>query len=82
LGDKVKFTQALWIDAELIDTKSDGKFNLAKVRLLNNKTPNDLLKALIPHVEIHALHEEIPSMSDVFIARVNEINNGEMEVVS
>lgn len=79
LGDKIKFSQALWIDAELIESKEDGKFQSAKVKLLNNKTPNDLLKALIPHVEIHALHEEIPSMNDVFIQRVDEINN-EMEV--
>jgi len=81
LGDKMKFSQALWIDAELIESEVDGKLQTAKVKLLNNKTPNDLLKALIPHVEIHALHEEVPSMNDVFIQRVNEINK-EMEVIS
>ncbi|MBD81041.1 MAG: ABC transporter ATP-binding protein [Crocinitomicaceae bacterium] len=79
-GDKMKFSQALWIDAELLETSTEGKLNVAKVKMLNNKTPNDLLKALIPHVEIHGLHEEIPSMNDVFIQRVNEINKAELEV--
>ena len=81
IGDKVKFSQALWIDAELIESKKVGNFETAKVRLLNDKTPNDLLQALLPHVEIHALHEEIPSMNDVFIQRVNEINNETLEEV-
>jgi ABC-2 type transport system ATP-binding protein len=82
IGDKVKFSQALWIDAELIESKKVGNFETAKVRLLNDKTPNDLLQALLPHVEIHALHEEIPAMNDVFILRVIEINNESLEEVS
>ncbi|UTW63307.1 ATP-binding cassette domain-containing protein [bacterium SCSIO 12741] len=73
-GDVVEFTRALWIDAELIDKGRKGSLHTAEIKLLNNKTPNDLLKALIPHVEIHALQERVPSMNDIFIRRVTEIN--------
>jgi ABC-2 type transport system ATP-binding protein len=80
-GEVINFTQALFTHAELLDTKSEGEFKLARVKLTSGNTPNDLLKSLIPHVEIHELNEEIPSMNDVFIQRVNEINETE-EVVA
>jgi ABC-2 type transport system ATP-binding protein len=73
-GDPIAFTKALWIDAELLQKSNGGSINWAEIRLLNGKKPNDLLTALIPHVEIHALEEKIPSMNDVFIQRVTEIN--------
>jgi ABC-2 type transport system ATP-binding protein len=76
-GDHIKFTQALFVHAELLASSSLGEFNQAKVKLSKGTTPNQLLQALIPHVEIHELNEEIPSMNDVFIQRVNEINNEE-----
>lgn len=76
-GDIVDFTKALWVDAQLISTQNEGPFQSSRIRLLNNKTPNDLLQALIPHVEIHEVREEIPSMNDIFIKKVEEINNQE-----
>lgn len=74
-GDIIKFTQALFINGELLDNYDIGNQKIARVKLANGKSPNDLLAALIPHVTITELKEEIPSMNDVFIDRVNEINN-------
>ncbi|MCB0482393.1 MAG: ATP-binding cassette domain-containing protein [Flavobacteriales bacterium] len=74
-GDLIAFTQSLWVDAKLISKKEVGGYHEAKVKLLNDKQPNDLLKAVIPHVEVHSLNEVIPSMNEVFIKKVEAINN-------
>lgn len=79
-GDHLAFTKALWIDAELKETKSiRANTHSSTIKLSENKSPNDLLNALIPHVEILGLEKVIPSMNDVFIDRVNEINQGKHE---
>lgn len=41
---------------------------------LNGKTSNDVLQYLIPRTQINMLQEVIPSMNDVFIRKVKEIN--------
>ncbi len=70
-GNIVAFTNAIWTGFELLDKHSDGNLNHATVRLLNQNTPNQLLEAIIPHVMVNGLQEVIPSMNDIFIARVN-----------
>jgi ABC-2 type transport system ATP-binding protein len=71
-GNKIGFTNALWTGFELLDIKEDAGHSIAKVKMLNNHTPNTLLSALLPNVEILAFHEIVPSMSDIFIQTVNE----------
>ncbi|MCX6271191.1 MAG: DUF4162 domain-containing protein, partial [Bacteroidetes bacterium] len=44
----------------------------AKIKLMPGSGPNDLLSVLIPHVEVHSLHEIIPTMNDIFITTVNQ----------
>lgn len=76
-GDHMAFTKALWIDAELKENntlKTDT--HSAVIKLAEGKTPNDLLKAVIPHVSVTGLEKVVPSMNDIFIGRVNEINQG------
>lgn len=46
----------------------------ATYRLDTNLGPNDLLKALLPQVNILAFNELIPSMNDIFISTVNSVN--------
>lgn len=77
-GELTLFSQALWIDAQLLNHHPISTMTKARVRLLNNKTANDLLKALIPHVEIHGFTEVIPSMNDVFVRRVKEMETEEV----
>ena len=40
------------------------------IRINDESGPNDLLKYLIEHTEIHAFEEQIPSMNDIFISHV------------
>ncbi|WP_162053726.1 ABC transporter ATP-binding protein [Pontibacter pamirensis] len=47
----------------------------ANIRLLNNTTPNDLLRYLIQRVEIHSFIELVPSINDIFIQKVKETHH-------
>jgi ABC-2 type transport system ATP-binding protein len=51
---------------------AEGDLRTATIRIPASASPNDLLKILIPHVSVHALHEIIPSMNDIFIRTVTE----------
>jgi len=57
---------------EVVEQWQDGDIKKAKIRIKNNDNPNDLLKALIPHIEIHSFNEILPSMNDIFIRKVEE----------
>ncbi len=71
-GNMISFTNVLWAGAELINHTKHDDIIEAEVKLLHNNTLNDLLKAILPHVEIHSVTELIPSMNDIFIQKVNE----------
>lgn len=45
------------------------------VQIQNDKSPNDLLKEVISHTEVHGLTEIIPSINDIFISKVKEGEN-------
>lgn len=71
-GSLLKFTNALWTGAELIDSKEiEPEHFSATIKLLNRTTTNDLLNGLIPHVQIQGLKEVLPSMNDIFIQAVS-----------
>ena len=77
-GNMLAFTNALWAGAQLIDHKSDGNStHTAKVKLLNNNKPNDLLSAIMPYAEVFSFNEVIPSMNDIFIQSVNDKNEND-----
>lgn len=71
-GNLISFTNVLWAGAELINHTKYDEIIEAEVKLLHHNTLNDLLKAILPHVEIHYVTELIPSMNDIFIQKVNE----------
>lgn len=73
-GNMLGFTNALWTGFELIEKKEGPEFNVAKVRLLDKSTANDLLKSVVDVAEVHGLREIIPSMNDVFIELVSSTN--------
>ena len=65
---------ALWAQFELIRTyQSEGK-QFAEIRIPDNLKLNDLLHALIPHIEIHEVNEIIPGMEEIFIQSVQQFN--------
>ena len=76
-GNLIAFTNALWTGCELITTKEEGEMKTAKVKLINHQSPNELLKAIVPHVEVHGLQEVVPSMNDIFIKQVQETSTPE-----
>lgn len=71
-GTLMGFTNAMWTGAELVDRKEEDGMCYARVKLLGNTSPNQLLQAVLPVAEIHTFREVIPSMNDIFIARVNQ----------
>lgn len=71
-GNLIAFTNALWTGCELLESEDLGSYKKAKVRLNTHKSPNELLKAIVPHVEVQGLQELIPSMNDIFIKQVQE----------
>ncbi|MGD1844252.1 MAG: ABC transporter ATP-binding protein [Salibacteraceae bacterium] len=75
-GNTLSFTNALWTGFELVKMSDENKDGVieAKIRLLRNNQPNDLLRTIVNVVNIHAFNEVIPSMNDIFIKKVTEIN--------
>jgi ABC-2 type transport system ATP-binding protein len=57
---------------EIKSSENVGKYQRALIDAKGSTPPNELLKKLIQHVEIHAFNEVLPSMNDVFIRVVQE----------
>lgn len=55
---------------EILQTEKVKGKTLIKVQLQPNKTANEVLAALLPHVSISKLDEVIPTMNDIFIDKV------------
>ena len=71
-GNKIGFTNALWTGFELMDLKEEGDHSVAKLKMLGKQTPNELLNALLPHVQVLGFREMIPGMNDIFIQKVGQ----------
>ncbi|MBI3502528.1 MAG: ABC transporter ATP-binding protein [Bacteroidetes bacterium] len=71
-GDLITFTKSLYVNFELLEKNQEGTHCKVKVKLLRNKTPNDLLETILPFVQIQGLREILPSMNDIFISKVKE----------
>lgn len=74
-GDAGKLKGLLNGDFQLIkeEVQKDNT-NSARIKMVNESKPNDLLNLLIPQIEIVAYNEVIPSMNDIFIRVVEEKN--------
>lgn len=76
-GNMIAFTNALWTGYELLEQDEKGGINKVKIKRITKQTTNSLLEAIIPHVEVVSINEILPSMNDIFIQKVNEINHPE-----
>lgn len=65
----------LWASFELIENKKVDDTNIAQIKMRPDQKLNQLLSALIPHVEITAVKEIIPDMDQIFIQAVNNYNS-------
>lgn len=76
-GVMMAFANALWSHFNLVDKEQvDDNIAIAHVQLKNNNSINDLLKAVIPVVEIISIQEILPSMNDIFINAVQQVKGG------
>ena len=71
-GSLIAFTNAMWAGGELLDKQSDGDVHDVRIKLLGNNKPNDLVKMIVSMAEINSFKEVVPSMNDIFIAKVKE----------
>lgn len=78
-GNMISFSNALWVDFELIDKKEvDKKTFEAIVRKRKDLELDGLIKSVIDKVKIEAAWEIIPSMQDTFIRLVNNSSKDEI----
>lgn len=56
---------------EIISENRDEELVKARIKLQDGVKLNELLQAIIPHVEVEFCTEEIPSIRDIFIEEVN-----------
>jgi len=79
-GVMMAFANALWSNFVLIDKELvDDNIAIAHVQLKNGNSVNDLLKAVIPAVEVLSVTEILPSMNEIFINAVNQVKGGNHE---
>ena len=69
-GDSDTFKSALNGGYELVSLKNETNMNIAKVKIQEGKTSNDLIKAVLPAAMVCGFSEMLPSMNEIFIAAV------------
>ena len=75
--DHVNDIASLSSDFEILTTKSlEGNINQSHVKILKGLSPNQLIQELVQKTEVHGFVEKIPSINDIFIAKVQEENHG------
>lgn len=75
-GNRVALANALSFTGELIDSKEQGELGTARIRLAKGSNLNDVLRQLLPAVQVRGVQEEIPRMHDIFIRVVSETTPG------
>lgn len=70
-GNLLAFSNALWTGYEILDTKSVERQHTVTLKLLGDRTLNNLLQTTLPEVEIQGVQEVIPSMNDIFIRAIS-----------
>ncbi|MGV6860463.1 MAG: ABC transporter ATP-binding protein [Putridiphycobacter sp.] len=79
-GMMMAFANELWSNFALLDKKQiDDDTAIAFVQLKNDNSLNDLLKTVMPVVEIQSVNEVVPSMNDIFIQAIEKQKGGNHE---
>lgn len=71
-GQFDKIERVLDKDFQIIDQQKGIETNKIKVQLPNGNTSNELIRQLIPYINIVSFNEIIPNMNDIFIRTVKE----------
>jgi ABC-2 type transport system ATP-binding protein len=59
---------------QTISQKEKDEITEAKLKLHEGKSLNDFIHEVVDRIEIHSLYEEQPTIHDIFIARIKEVN--------
>jgi len=73
IGEKLNFNNGSPFNV-IEETDGDEGAYIIKVKLNQDANSNDVLQYLLPKVRINLLQEVIPSMNEIFIEKVNQIN--------
>lgn len=74
-GNMIGFTNALWTGFEIIDKSEEDGISKVRIKALQDNKINQLLGAVLNEVDIVSVNEVLPSMNDIFIQKVNELND-------
>jgi ABC-2 type transport system ATP-binding protein len=82
-GNALGFTNALWTGGEVLQKETEDDIHTFVIKLTPNFSSSHFLQTVLPTCEILSFNELIPSMNDIFITKVNEVNgeNSEKEVL-
>jgi ABC-2 type transport system ATP-binding protein len=69
-GNDEAFKSALSGQYDLISLKNETNMNVARVKIPEVKTSNDLIRAILPAATVCGFSEILPSMNEIFIAAV------------
>ncbi len=73
-GDPDKLEAALNNNYEVLQKTKTNGYHVAQVKLHHQTNDNELLSLILPVVEVISFKERIPSMDDIFINVVNQMN--------
>lgn len=62
---------------QVVESKQKNGEHFSKIKLLQNKTSNELLKHILQQVEVASFHEVLPSVNDIFIQQVSGVGKAE-----
>jgi len=67
-GNMLAFANSLWANYDLLESKQIGdSVYIAKIKLLNEATINDLIDALKHNVSFEGVWQDAPAMEEIFI---------------
>lgn len=73
-GNALGFTNALWTGGEVLEKQTEEDVHSFVIKLAPNFSSSNFLQTVLPTCEILSFNEQIPSMNDIFIRKVNEGN--------
>ncbi len=73
-GTSMDLGIGLWANFELISNSKVDEIQIAEIKIPQEGKLNDLLGALIPHINIISVNEMIPDMDQIFIEAVQKFN--------
>ncbi|MEQ8324669.1 MAG: ATP-binding cassette domain-containing protein [Vicingaceae bacterium] len=73
-GNMIAFTNAMWTGCELLSSSGEKNINTVEIKLRGEVTKQQMLQAVLPHIELISMNDVVPSMNDIFIEAVDQYN--------